>query len=226
MPRLKADLHTHTADDPRDPIDYSAEMLIDAVAELNFDVLAIACHGRNAHTRRLGEYARQRDVVLVPASELILEGKHVLVLNPDDEQEAATTFAQLRALGRREAAIMAPHPYFRLASCLDDDLPANIDLFDAIEYSSLYCYGLNLNRKGTKVAEKYGLPLVGTSDTHTFPYCDSTYSWIEAEERSVEAVIGAIRSGRVTVVTRARPPSQTLSMVFFSVRDLVREVLG
>ena len=44
MERLKADLHTHTADDPHDRLNYSAEMLIDTVAAAGVRVLAITCH--------------------------------------------------------------------------------------------------------------------------------------------------------------------------------------
>ena len=46
MRRLKADLHTHTAEDPRDGIDYSAEMLIEAAAKFNVDVLATQLRAR------------------------------------------------------------------------------------------------------------------------------------------------------------------------------------
>lgn len=226
MLELRADLHTHAAGDPRDRIDHSAEMLIDTVAQLKIDVLAVACHERVVYTGTLAEYARRRGVLLVSAIELLVEGKHVVVLNPDEEQAQATTFAQLRALGKRDAAILAPHPFFLLRTCLGKELIANIDLFDAIEYCSMYYHGLNLNRRAAGVARRFGVPLVGTSDTHTLPYSESTVTRIEAEERSVEAVVDAVRAGRVRVETRPRPLAQAVSMVAFSARELMRDIAG
>ena len=227
MLELKVDLHTHTADDPRDRIAYSSEELIDRAAELNIEVLGIACHQRVAHTRTLAEYARRKGVLLVPAVELVVEdSRHVIILNPDEEQARAATFAQLRRLGRRDAAIVAPHPFYKQKSCLGKDLTANIDLFDAVEYCCLYWHGVNLNRKAVQVAREFGLPMIGTSDTHTLPYSDSTITWLTVEERSVSGVIGAIRAGRARVETRPRPLSQALHMTVFAARERLREVLG
>lgn len=212
MLRLKADLHTHTADDPKDRVRYSAETLIDAAAQLNVNVLGIACHERLAHTRRLAAYASRRGILLVPGIELLVEGRHVVVLNPDEAQAAATTYAELQRLGSRDGVILAPHPFYPDPACLRGQLLKHIDLFDAIEYACVYVPGLNPNRKAAAVAERYGLPLIGTSDTHALPYCDSTFTWIEAEERSVAAVVDAIRHGRVEVQTRLRPFGQLAIM--------------
>lgn len=224
--KLKADLHTHSADDPRDPIAYSSEMLIDAAARLRFDVLALACHCKCVQNARLEEYARRRSVLLIPAAELLVDGKHVVVLNPDDAQAAATTFDQLRVLGRRDAAIMAPHPFYPEKRCLGKKLLENIDLFDAIEYCSMYYYGLNPNGRAVREARRFGLPLVGTSDAHTMPYRDSTFSWLEADEVSVAGVIGAIRAGRVSVETRPRSLGETMVTGLFLARERLRVTLG
>lgn len=205
MRRLKADLHTHAADDNQDRLNYSAEMLIEAAAQLKLDVLAIACHEQVVTTPRLIRYAAARDILLIPAAELLIEGKHVVVLNPDPDHLGAATFAQLRALGRRNAAFFAPHPFYPAKSCLNRALLENIDLFDGIEYCSVYFYGINPNRRGVTLARQRGLPLIGTSDTHALPYNPLTFSWVEAEELTTEAVIQAIRSGRVGLETRPLP---------------------
>lgn len=101
MKRLKADLHLHTSDDPCDRIDYSAEILIDTVAENGLDVMAITSHTEVIFNEYLAAYARERGVLLIPAVELNIEKKNVLLLNPDTEQARATTFADLRRLGKR-----------------------------------------------------------------------------------------------------------------------------
>lgn len=226
MVRLKADLHTHTADDRFDQPVYSSEMLIDIVAKLNYQVLAIACHSRNVYTPRLAAYAAERGVLLVPATETLLDYKHVLLLNPDAAHEQATTFAELRAARRPEVAVVAPHPYYPAGACLRSSLVKHIDLFDAVEISCMYLKWFNPNRKAQRVAQRFGLPLVGTSDCHVLPYCDTTYTWIEAEDVSVPAVIDAIRAGRVAVETRPPTPRCTVTMGSYYVREYTRYMLG
>lgn len=62
MERLKADLHTHAADDPFDSgLAYSAEMLIDSVADVGVDVLAITCHEFNVYSSYFADYAKRRN---------------------------------------------------------------------------------------------------------------------------------------------------------------------
>jgi predicted metal-dependent phosphoesterase TrpH len=224
MTWLKADLHAHCGDDPNERIGYSAEMLIDAAAQLNVEVLAIAPHGARMDNARLAVYAARRNVLLIPAAELRLEGKHVLVLNPDEYQARVRTFAELRAAGRRGAAIIAPHPYYPGPVCLGRALAENIDLFDAVEYCSLYFRGLDPNRKAVRMAQKHRLPLVGTSDAHTLPYSDSTFTWVQSESR-VEEVIAAIRAGRVRLTTSPRPMAQAARMLYFSAWQAVRGVI-
>jgi len=222
MLRLKADLHTHCADDPRDAIGYSAEMLIDAVSKLNVQVLAIACHSWVAYNDRLAEYARRRNVVLIPAAELDVDGKHIVALNPDGEQAAAKTFAELRRMGKRNAAFFPSHPFYWGRVCIGGDVMGNADLFDAIEYSGVYLRFLNPNRRGVRAAQALGLPLVGNSDTHALPYCGNTFSWIEAEEASVDAVIDAIRKGRVFLDSKPCPFALVFKAAAYSIQDLLK----
>jgi len=213
--RLKADLHAHAGEDRIDTVPYSSEQLIDMVAERGYQVLAITGHRYTTYTPQLADYARERGVLLVPGVELDVEGKHVVVLNPDAEQAAATTFAELRALGRRNAAIIAPHPFYPVPGVLGSRLVKNIDLFDAVEYSSFYFRGVDFNEKAVRVAKEHGLPLLGSSDNHMLPYVDTTYSWIEVEEVSVAGVIDALRAGRITVVTKPASLGYGIRMTLF-----------
>ena len=202
---MKADFHAHSGDDPRDSLCYSTEMLIDEAAEHGIEVLAITLHEWMECSPRLSRYADRKGVLLIPAIEQNVEGNHLLMLNPDREQAGATTFADLRALGRRDAAFIAPHPFYPLGSCLGRALSVNIDLFDAIEYCTLYGRGINWpNWLAARAARRHGLPLVGTSDTHTLPYVSSTHTLVTAE-KTVDGVIEAIRQGRVELVTAPRP---------------------
>jgi predicted metal-dependent phosphoesterase TrpH len=219
---LKADFHSHSADDPRDEIAYSAESLIEQAANAGIQILAITCHERLVYDPYLAEYARRRGLLLIPGIESHINGRHLLILNPDPEQASARTFDELRALGPRNAALIAPHPFFPGGCSLMDALVPNIDLFHAIEFSSFYFLGINFNRKAVDVARKHRLPLVGNSDTHVLPYCDSTCTWIQAKPE-VDDVIAAIREGRVRLETRPRPMSAVADMFRFSLAQAWRD---
>ena len=223
--KILADLHCHAADDPHDDLSHSTEELIDAAAASGVQALALTLHERRLVTGRLSAYAAERGILLIPGVELTVQGKHVLVVNPDDAQAECTTFDELRKLGPRDAAIIAPHPFYPAPPCLGRALIRNIDLFHAIEYSSMYCTGINFNRFAEYVARKHGLPLIGTSDTHKLPYADSTLSVIDAEY-SIEGIIDAVREGRVELQTTPRPVHKALRFGLKVVYDEMRTALG
>ena len=223
MRQLKADFHAHTADDPIDYISYSTEMLIDSVADLGFDIVTVSCHTRFLKSERLSKYAIERGVLLIPAIEQVVEGKHIVMLNPDEEQANARTFSELRNIGKRNAVFLAAHPFYPGYKCLGDQLLENIEIFDAIEFCNLYRKYLNFNRKADQIAGRFGLPRLGTSDCHTLPYCDSTYTVVYSEH-NVDAVIEAIRDGRVEVKTKPRPFQYFINMCMFSVQQALREL--
>ncbi len=225
MERLKADLHTHTADDPFDRLDHSAEMLIESAAGAGVRVLAITCHELNIYSEYLAKFAGKCGVLLIPGIEKFIEGKHVLILNPAREHLAAHTFQEFRALGRRGAVFIAPHPYYPAPHSLLSNLVRNIDLFDAIEFCSLYFRAINPNRWAESMAKSHGLPMIGTSDTHWLPYDDSTFSWITAEP-TIEGVLDAIRAGRVEVQTKPREFMPFARAISGALRGLTAEYLA
>ena len=222
MKYLKADFHTHSSDDPRDEIAYSAESLIDAAAAKGIEVLALTCHGARIYDPYLAEYARHRGILLIPGIEANINGCHVLILNPDEEQARASTYEDLRRLGPRNAAIIAPHPFYPAGSAVQQDLIRNADVFHAVEISGFYFLGVNFNRKAERVARKLNLPLVGNSDTHVLPYVDNVHTRILAEP-AIESVIEALRSGRVEVVAAPRPLRDVANMMRFAVEQFVRD---
>lgn len=225
MQRLKADLHAHCADDPCDGLRHSAEELIEASAAEGYDVQAITLHQRVLHGPRLEAFAAERGVLLLPGVERNIEGKHVVILNPAPEHAAANTFDDLRKAGRRDAAFIAPHPFYPVTSSLGRQFLRNRDLFDCVEYSSLYLRGLNPNRLAQWAARYSGLPMVGNSDAHELPYPHNTFTWIEAE-RSVPGVIAAIRAGRVTVETVPRDLGNFARNAYFALRGSFEAMLA
>jgi len=224
MQWLKTDFHTHTSDDPLDDIDYSAEELIDNAAVKGVQVLSISCHTALVFNEYLRKYAEQKGILLIPAFEANFEGtRHVLILNPSPEHLNATTFEEFRAIGKKNALLIAPHPFFPGGTSLKEFLEPNIDLFDAIEYCNFYRKHFNIwNKKAIKISEKYQLPLLGNSDTHVLPYVDSTHTSIHANA-NIPSIFDAIRSNRTQLCTTPRPVPSILSMIKFAILQELRD---
>ncbi len=203
---LKADFHIHTNEDNRDLITYCARDLIDAAAERKFEVISITNHDIFTYTPELIEYAAGKGILLVPGIESTIEGKHVVILNPQKDVESVRTFDELREYRKNhpEIFVITPHPYYphlRKYS-LQSRLLENIDLFDSIEYCHYYTRVFDrFNSLAKKVAEKHGKPLVGTSDSHHLFQLDKTYSMIDAE-KNVASVISALRENKIRIVSR------------------------
>jgi len=100
--QLKMNLHFHTADDPMDIIDYSLNEGIDTASSLNFEVIALTCHHEVKWTREYSEYAKYKNILLIPGVEIDIKetksekGKHLVILNCDKEAEKIKNFDDLK----------------------------------------------------------------------------------------------------------------------------------
>ncbi|MBW2019363.1 MAG: PHP domain-containing protein [Deltaproteobacteria bacterium] len=209
MTPLKVDLHIHTKEDEKDRIRYSAYDLIDAAYSRNFDALAITNHDVLTYSPELKSYAADRGIVLIPGVEACIEGKHVLLINMPYEEGC---FHSLREVFEQKAAnnlVIAPHPYFPGSTSLHGELEANAHLFDAVEYCHFYNHFVNFNKKAVRFAHNHHLPIVGNSDAHVLEQFGLTYSLILAE-KDCNAIIEAIKDGRVKLVSRPLSLAQLL----------------
>ena len=220
---LKAELHSHTSDDPSDTIGHDGFALIDRAAALGYGVLAMTLHDKQLDTTRFAGYARERAVVLIPGVERTIGGKHVLLINFPREAEEVTTFEGLgRLKARSNGIVVAPHPFFPLTSCLHGDLDRHADLFDAVEVNAFFTRAIDFNRRARRWAAAHGKPLVGNGDIHVLSQLGTTYSLIDAEP-DPDAICQAVRKGRVEVrsapITLARAIGHMTSIVL---ADLVK----
>jgi predicted metal-dependent phosphoesterase TrpH len=194
---LKVELHAHTADDPLDRIPYTTRQLIDHIASLGYDALAVTLHDRQLDVAPLRSYADARGVTLIPGIERTIEGRHVLLLNFRRGAEDVRTFEDLRRLRAREPGlVVAPHPFFPGSSCLGALLERHADLFDAVEYNAMFVRGVNFNRAAVRWAAAHGKPVVGNGDVHRLVQAGRTWSLVDAPP-DAEAICDAIRAGRV-----------------------------
>jgi hypothetical protein len=208
---LKADFHTHSREDPHDFIRYSAVELIEQAAQQGFDVLALTCHNKRVFTEELRLRADDLGLLLIPGVEAAIEGKHTLLLDMPYTRWRVRTFDEVRRRKRDGGLVIAPHPFFPAPKCLNGKLRENLDLFDALEFSHFYTRTIDFNRKTVEYARRMELPLVGNSDAHRLWQLGTTYTLLDAEARTKEAVFGAIRAGRTQVVTAPLRPFRRLA---------------
>jgi len=210
---LKVDLHLHTADDPRDAIPHSAHALVDRAAALGFDALAVTLHDRQHQDARLAAYARERGVLLIPGVERSVRRRHVLLLNFDPAAaEAVRSLDDLAPLKRHaNGLVIAPHPFFPGRTCLRSALDVYAEVFDAVEWSYFWTRALNFNARAARWARRYGKPLVGNSDLHDLRQLGRTYSLVDAP-RDVDAIVAAVRAGRVRLCTEPAPLVQAVDV--------------
>lgn len=216
MPRFKADLHIHNSFDFLErslgrygllsPFD-----CIDLAHREGYKVLSFTHHGILFDDKNVTDYARKKDILLIPGIEAFVNRKHVLLYN-FPKNEFIDTFEKLMSYKNDENLVIAPHPFYPSQCCLRNDLIDHIDCFDAIEYSHFYTRFFNPNTRILAVSELYKLPIVGFSDTHYFEQFGTTYSLIDADEFSQEAIIYAIKKGTVEVVTRPLPLKKFLKI--------------
>jgi predicted metal-dependent phosphoesterase TrpH len=219
--RLKADLHIHTSEDPKDKVRYSARQLIDYASQKDFDVLAITNHNFYTYNDYLRDYAASKGILLIPGIELSVEEKHIVLLNiTDNLPQKIQSLQDLRHYKNEDSLVIAPHPYFPMYQALKSKLEEYIDIFDAVEYTHFYFRRINYNKKAERKAREFNLPLIGVSDAHLLHQVGMTYSLIDAE-KTPEAVIGAIKGKRIQIVTQ--PLRLTFSNVFLSLKHFLTQ---
>lgn len=203
--RLKVELHLHTADDPRDYVSYGVEDIVRHAAALGFDAIALTNHDRwTEGGERARDVAAALGVALIPGIEATLDGgAHVVVLGAGREVERVRTLADLRRFRRPEHLVVAPHPFYPGRTVLGPLAEQELDLFDALEWSHFYSRRLvRWNRAAAELARRGGKPLVGTSDVHLEEQLGLTFTVVDAASAEPEAILDAVRAGRVEVVTR------------------------
>ncbi len=209
---LKADLHLHTNECPRDSsIQYNARQLIDTAAGHGYDVLAITNHDMVTWDTDLRDYAADRDILLIPGIELTVNHKHVLVYNADVRSGPLDSFEQLRGLKTPDSLMIAPHPFYPGSHSLRSRLFRWRSLFDAVELCHFYTNWIGFNRRAVQAACMLDLPLVGTSDTHCLQQLGTTHTVIYAE-KTISGVIEAVKQGNIDVMSRPLSTPHMLSI--------------
>jgi hypothetical protein len=160
------------------------------------------------------------DILVIPGIEVSSAEGHVLVLGVDRPVPAGMsvpeTIRHARELG---AAVIIPHP-FKLTSH-GIGYVDGLDI-DAVEVLNSRCMTSGANRKARKAAEELGLPQTGGSDAHEPAMVGRSYTEIDVSEKTVEAVLSAIRSGKVVAGGGLTPPHYVVKQMFRGLKKKIR----
>lgn len=202
---IKLELHAHTDQDPADRIPHTTTQLIDHAASLGYGALAVTLHDRYFDPAPYAAYAKERGVVLLPGVERTLNRRHLLLINFPKECVDVRSYADVAALKRQSnGLVVAPHPFYPLASAIGPMLDRERAVIDAVEVNAMFIRGLDFNRRAVAWAERNKVPLVGNTDLHMLEQMGTTYSLVDAEP-DPDAICEAIRQGRVEVRSEALP---------------------
>ena len=202
---LRVELHTHSklSHDGRDPV----ELLLGQAAAVGLDGMAVTDHDRIEASLEAAELAPDYGLVGIPGSEVTSRAGHVLALGVTERIEPGLPFGETVDRIRDAGGIaVVPHPFQKSRSGVGPYVSrAALAGVDAIEvYNSRLLTGRG-NRLAREFAVEHGLPMTAGSDAHISEMVGQAVTRIGTDERSVEAIVGAIRDGR-TVVEGKRTP--------------------
>jgi predicted metal-dependent phosphoesterase TrpH len=217
---IKLDLHIHTLDDPKDKLDYSAHELLARARRLGFSVLAITLHDAVFDRPEVFAAAQRLRILLIPAAEMRIEGADIILLNVNRQDvEGLRSFddvRQLRARRGQSLFTIAPHPFYLLGGSIGKRLLDEIDCFDAIELCHFHKGFFNPNRHAMKVAEKFGKPLIATSDAHQLSAFGRHYTTIpRPSPLTAEGVLAQLRAGPWRINSPAATFQEIISTFYF-----------
>ena len=202
---LAAELHCHSSlsYDGRDAVD----LLLEQAEAVGLDALAVTDHDEIDASLEAAERAPEYGLVGIPGMEVSSAAGHVLALGVEEAvppgRPFVETLSHIRDLG---GIAVVPHPYQEsrsgvLAAISEEALTAA----DAIEvYNSRLLTG-RANRQAERFARRHGLPMTAGSDAHISEMVGQAVTRIDAAERTVEAILDAIRQGRTTVEGKRTP---------------------
>ncbi|AKB84607.1 PHP domain-containing protein [Methanococcoides methylutens] len=208
---MRIDLHVHSCFSKDS--NASLDSILEHAKKNGLDGIAICDHdtreGGLACVKRAKEVGS--DIIVIPGIEVTSSKGHILVLDPDGDIESGMTpektIERARELG---AVVIIPHP-FKITSH-GIGYVEGLDA-DAVEVLNSRCVTGGANNKAKRVTGELGIPQVGGSDAHEVKMVGCSYTEVDASERTPEAVLQAIRDGRVTFGGRRTPVSYVLKQV-------------
>lgn len=220
---MKFDLHVHS-EHSKDS-NSSHDDILEAARKKGLDGVAICDHdtieGGLACEKRALELGFE--LTIIPGVEVTCSKGHILVLgvrqNIEPLLSPEETIKRARKLG---GTVIIPHPFKRSSHGIGSFEGLDID---AVEVFNSRCLFNSANRKAATEAERLGIPGVSGSDSHIPEMVGQAYTEIDALENTVDAVLEAIREGKVSPAGKNTPTPIILKQMSGSVRRRIKKKL-
>ncbi|WP_181685805.1 PHP domain-containing protein [Halorhabdus salina] len=202
---LSVELHAHSSlsYDGRDSVDD----LLERAASAGLDALAVTDHDEIAASLRAVDRAPEYGLLGIPGMEVTSAAGHVLALGVEEPIPEGLTFGEtLERIRRLGGIAVVPHPFQESRSGVMAHVSrADLAGADAIEvYNSRLLTG-RANRQARTFAREHGVPETAGSDAHIAEMVGRAVTLVDAEERSVDAILTAMRKGRTQIDGRRTP---------------------
>ena len=202
---LTVELHAHSdlSYDGRDPV----EKLLQQAATVELDALAVTDHDAIEASLAAADLAADYGLVGIPGMEVTCAAGHVLAIGVEELIPSGLSFTEtIDTIHDRGGIAIVPHPFQEFRSgVLANISPRELSAADAIEvYNSRLLTG-RANRQAKRFAQRNGMPMTAGSDAHIFEMVGQAVTNVDADERSVDAILDAIVQGRTSVEGRRTP---------------------
>jgi predicted metal-dependent phosphoesterase TrpH len=196
---IKCELHCHAKEDLADRFstNYSYKELLKRYSLQGYNFVSLTFHNKVFFNSDVKYFAKKYGLIMCPATEITLKGKHVLVYDlTDEERKKIKEFDDLN-----DYFCIAPHPFYPMKECLNSFLLENKKKFSAIEISSICAPMFNrFNNRAIEFAKKNKIPLVATGDVHALWQTNINYTLIDSSSKNYRDVLEAIRKKKSTPV--------------------------
>ncbi|ELZ16443.1 PHP domain-containing protein [Haloterrigena salina JCM 13891] len=202
---LSVELHTHSSlsYDGRDPV----ELILEQADAVGLDAIAVTDHDEIDASLEAAERAADYGLLGIPGMEISSKAGHILGFGLEEAVPPGLSYeSTLEAIWEQDGLAVIPHPFQEsrhgvMARISREDLARG----DAIEvYNSRLLTG-RANRQAERFARDHDLPMTAGSDAHISEMVGQAVTRVDADERSVDAVLEAIREGRTTVEGKRTP---------------------
>lgn len=218
MVKITCDLHVHTNASADGHC--AVEDVLRQAKTAGLDAVAVTDHDSVKAAKRALEL--DTEILVIPGIEVSTKQGHVLLLGTVEEfpkdEDALETIRKGKEAG---CLVIIPHPYHRFRHAVGLHSKDALLEADALEgYNSRY-YTQGSNKKAVRFAKRYNKPVTAGSDAHDCRFVGYGINEIEAGERSVEAVLSAIRAGNIS--SRCiKTPARTYT--YQSYKNVMRKV--
>ncbi len=208
MPRLKLDLHVHTNHSDSTS---SVKKILETARERGLDGIAVTDHSTLNACNEASILAL--DLLIIPGVEVETDKGHMLILGVSNPPPQGTSIDKIVEYAKQEeGVIVIPHPSLPFISVKKEVIerirPDAIETYNAKTPVSRY-----FMKKNIKLAKRLGIPQTGGSDAHSHNSVGDMYTVVDAESKTVNAVLDAIRKGRIRPKGKASSLRERAKMI-------------